>query len=175
MIPLVLEVNGIRKDLWEIMEPGGSYGSSIEEKIAYAQKRGMFPSEVKLTSETYCRDAERTANYELENITNVNAKAKPEFTWSLIKAIYVRRLLNFLGFTYDYKDVNGDIQPQSATTIKVTYMDFNGTRTINAYLGATIEGTLKEIVTQEYDEQSASMVIVRTQYWEDFRIAFPER
>lgn len=175
MIPLVLEVNGIRKDLWEIMEPKNSYGSTIEEKIAYAQKRGMFPSEVKLTSETYCRDAERTANYELENITNVNAKAKPEFTWSLIKATYVRRLLNFLGFTYNYKDINDDVQPQLATTIKVTYMDFNGTRTINAYLGATIEGTLKELVTQEYDEQNKVMINVRTQYWEDFRIAFPER
>lgn len=175
MIPLVLEVDGVRKDLWEIMEPGESYGSTIEEKIAFALARGMFPSEVKLTSETYCRDSDRTANYELENISNVNAKAKPEFSWTMLKAVYVRRLLNFLQFTYDYKDANGDIQPQPAPVIKVTYMDFNGSRTINAYLGATIEGTLKEYVTQETDPETGIVSNVRTQYWEDFRIAFPER
>ena len=175
MIPLILEVDGVRKDLWEIMEPGESYGSTLEEKIAFALSRGMFPSEVKLTSETYCRDADRTANYELENITNVNAKAKPEFTWTMLKAVYVRRLLNFLKFTYNYKDGNGDVQPQAAPVIKVTFMDFNGTRTINAYLGATIEGTLKELVTQEADPKTGIVSNVRTQYWEEFRIAFPER
>lgn len=144
MIPLVLTVNGSTKNLWEIMEPGGDYGHTEEEKIQYAIKHLMFPSEVKLTSETYCRNADRTANYELKSITNVNAKAKPEFTWTKLKATYVSRLLNFLGFKYDYTDGQGNIQPEEAPTIEVTYLDLIGMRTIKAYLGQTIEGTLVE-------------------------------
>lgn len=144
MIPLVLKVNGITKNLWNIMEPDGDYGNTEEEQIQYALKHLMFPSEVKLTSETYCRNADRTANYELKSITNVNAKAKPEFTWEKLKATYVRRLLNFLGFKYDYNDGQGNIQPEEAPTIEVTYLDLIGMRTIKAYLGQTIEGTLTE-------------------------------
>ena len=144
MIPLVLRVNGSTKNLWEIMEPDGDYGKTEEEKIQYALDHLMFPSEVKLTSETYCRNADRTANYELKSITNVNAKAKPEFTWTKLKATYVSRLLNFLGFKYDYTDGQGNIQPEEAPIIEVTYLDLIGMRTINAYLGQTIEGTLVE-------------------------------
>lgn len=144
MIPLVLKVGGTTKNLWDIMEPGGNYGNTEEEQIQYALKHLMFPSEVKLTSETYCRNADRTANYELKSITNVNAKAKPEFIWEKLKATYVRRLLNFLGFKYDYADDQGNIQPEEAPTIEVTYLDLIGMRTIKAYLGQTIEGTLVE-------------------------------
>lgn len=174
MIPLKLSIDGVQKDLWEIMEPEVDYSHMTEEeKISFALEKKMFPTEVKLTSETYCRNSDRTANYELENITNVNAKAKPEFTWQLLKAEYVQRLLTFLNFRYNYKDEDGDIQPESAPVVQVTYLDFNGMRTINAYLGATIEGTLKEYVSQEIVNNA--YVQVRTQYWEDFRIAFPER
>ena len=144
MIPLVLKVNGTTKNLWNIMEPDGNYGNTEEEHIQYALKHLMFPSEVKLTSETYCRNADRTANYELKSITNVNAKAKPEFTWAKLNATYVRRLLDFLGFKYDYTDGQGNIQPEEAPTIEVTYLDLIGMRTIKAYLGQTIEGTLVE-------------------------------
>jgi len=144
MIPLVLKVGGTTKNLWNIMEPEGNYGNTEEEQIQYALKHLMFPSEVKLTSETYCRNADRTANYELKSITNVNAKAKPEFTWEKLKATYARRLLNFLGFKYDYTDGQGNIQPEEAPTIEVTYLDLTGMRTIKAYLGQTIEGTLVE-------------------------------
>jgi len=176
MIPLKLEINNTQKDLWEIMEPDVDYSQMTEEeKISFALARGMFPSEVKLASETYCRNSDRTANYELEKINNVNAKAKPEFTWSLIKIEYVERLLLFLGFIYDYKDVDGQIQPRLAPEIYVTYRDFIGMRRIKAYLGASLDGTLKEIVTQEVDPQSQSLTTVRRQYWENFRIAFPER
>lgn len=173
MIPLSLTVNNVHKELWEIMEPSGDYGSSIEECVDYAYKHGMFPSEVSLTSETYCRNADRTANYELEHITNVNAKAKPEFTWSLLKADYVKRLLKFLGFTYNYKDATGKINPQEATVIEVTYMDFDGMRTIKAYLGQTIEGKLIEV--NETAVVEGVVTNTKVQYWEGFRIAFPER
>lgn len=176
MIPLRLKINNVTKDLWEIMEPSVDYSQmSEEEKIAFAIQHNMFPTDVKVTSEVYCRDAERTANYELENITNVNAKAKPEFTWSLIKADYVKNLLDFLGFKYNYKDVNENIQPEAAPVIEVTYWDFNGMRTIKAYLGQSIEGDLREYVTEEIDTQTVTIEKVRTLYWENFRIAFPER
>jgi hypothetical protein len=121
----------------------------------------MFPTEVALTSETYSRDAERTADYELENLTLVNRKAKPEFTWSLIRADYVANLLIYLGYTYEFKDAKGEIVPVEAQDISVTYQDFIGTRTINAYLGQTLEGVLVEY----------NGVL----YWQNFRIAFPER
>ena len=121
----------------------------------------MFPTEVRLTSETYSRDAERTADYELENLTIVNRKAKPEFTWSLIRADYVEALMRFLKYDYDFADATGDIIPRAAPTIYVEYKDFTGMRTIAAYLGQTIDGVLVE-----YDD---------VQYWQNFRLAFPER
>ena len=168
MIPLRIGIydneleEWVTKDLWQIMEPSVNFAFMTEEqKIAYAIQHHMLPTEVKETAETYCRDAERTANYELENITNVNAKAKPEFTWSLLKAVYVQRLLEFIGYTYNYKNSSNVIIPKTAVTIKITYLDFIGMRTIDTYLGQTIEGTLVE-----YDG---------VQYWENFRIAFPER
>ena len=48
-----------------------------------------------------------------------------------------------------------------APVILIAYRDFTGTRTIATYLGQTIEGTLLE-----YEG---------TLYWENFRVAFPER
>ena len=57
--------------------------------------------------------------------------------------------------------VNGEIQPEEAPNIAITYNDFTGIRTIQTYLGQTIDGTLVE-----YDG---------VLYWEGFRIAFPER
>lgn len=181
MIPLKIAVYNYQteswsdtKDLWEIMEPDGAYGETEEQKTQYALKRCMFPSEVKLTSQTYCRDADRTANYELENITNVNAKAKPEFTWYLLRIEYVQRLLAFLGYNYNYK-IQGNIVPQKAPLIRITYMDFLEERTIEAYLGQTIDGTLKEYEGITYDPQSGAQSSGKVQYWENFRLAFPER
>ena len=182
MIPLRLAVYdetnqtwGDTKDLWEIMEPDGAYGATEQEKKAYAIKRCMYPSEVKLTSETYCRDSDRTANYELENITNVNAKAKPSFTWNLLRAEYAQRLLTFLGLTYDYKDSGGNIVPKKAPKIRVTYRDFLGERTIEAYLGQTIEGTLVEYEAPYFHPVTGEATTVLSHFWEQLRIAFPER
>lgn len=167
MIPLTLSIQNsdlswTTKELWELFEPDTDYSQMTEEqKIAYALSHKMFPTEVKLTSETYSRNSERSANYVLKRLVEVNAKAKPEFTWSLLKAEYVTRLLTFLQYHYDYTNSEGDIVPEDALLIKVKYLDFTGIRTIEAYLGQTLEGTLVE-----YDG---------VQYWENFRIAFPER
>lgn len=173
MIPLklaVLQNNNTYtlKNLWEIFDPqdvNGFHNLPTEQaKINKAIQLKMFPTEVKLSAETYCRNSDRTADYELEIIQNINAKAKPEVTWSLIKAEYIENLLNFLGWKYDYKQTIEGIQvivPENAPTIMVQYYDFVGTRTIKAYTGQSIEGTLVE-----YEG---------VLYWENFRIAFPER
>lgn len=158
MIPL--KINNTH--LCQIFTPDLNITGWSEEEIQeYSISKQMFPTEVGLTSETYSRDAERTADYELEDLTIVNRKAKPEFTWSLIAAEYVEALMGFLSYTYVFKDAAGDIVPRSAPDYLITYKDFTGIRTIHAYLGQTIEGTLVE-----YDG---------VQYWENFRIAFPER
>ncbi len=158
MIPLKIN----NKNLCEIFEPYEDFSGYTDEAISdYSINRSMYPTEVKLSSEQYSRDAERTADYELEKLTIVNAKSKPEFTWSLIKADYVEKLLSFLNFTYNFKNSDGDIVPVEAAVILVTYRDFIGMRTINAYMGQSIDGTLVE-----YDG---------VLYWENFRIAFPER
>ena len=82
MIPLKIN----NKNLWEIMDPSDINNfkslTTEEEKIALAIKLQMFPTEVSVSAETYSRDADRTANYELEELVLVNAKVKPEFTWS---------------------------------------------------------------------------------------------
>ena len=167
MIPL--KING--HNLCEIFEPDVDFSNMDEQQIIdYSIEHRMFPTSVKLDAETYCRDADRTADYELENITNINAKAKPAFTWDYLKAIYVERLLVFCGFKYNYK-VNGVIVPEEAPTLAVTYLDFIGLRTINAYLGQNLEGELTEI--QEFDE--LNRVSEKVLYWQNFRIAFPER
>ena len=155
-----VKING--KHLYAIMDPN-TYSSSWSESqvISKSIEKGMFPTEVALTSETYSRDAERTADYELEQLQIVNRKAKPEFTWSLIKYEYVTRLFAELGYHYDFKNNAGIIVPESAPTIMVLYYDFVGQRSINSYLGQTIDGTLVE-----YDG---------VMYWENLRIAFPER
>lgn len=158
MIPL--QING--KTLYEIFDPATFNSAWDEATIALNSLREqMYPSEVSLVSETYSRDAERTADYELENITLVNRKAKPEFTWTLIRARYVKNLLTFLGYKYNFKNSEGTIIPEEAEKIIVTYRDFTGMRTIEAYLGQTLEGTLVE-----YEGEL---------FWENFRIAFPER
>lgn len=158
MTPLYIN----NKSLFEIFDPDNFDATwSAEELAEQSIARMMFPTSVALTSETYSRDAERTADYELQNLLIVNRKAKPEFTWSLIRAEYVKKLLVFLGYTYNFKDSSGDVIPRESAPISVTYMDFIGMRTINAYLGQTIDGTLVD-----YDG---------TLYWENFRIAFPER
>ena len=168
MIPL--KING--KNLIEIFDPEYSVTGKTDTQIQQDSIRmKMFPTEVKNTSETYSRDAERTANYELEDLVLVNRKAKPEFTWSLLKAEYVANLLSFLEYNYNFKNAAGVVTPKNADIINVTYMDFTGMRTIEAYLGQTIEGTLVEY--EEYDEENETTV--KTQYWENFRIAFPER
>ena len=158
MIPLKIN----HKHICEIFEPSlnitGWSDKAIQE---YSIKKMMFPTSVLLTSETYSRDAERTADYELEYLMIVNRKAKPEFLWRLIKASYVYNLMAFLNYNYNFKDGEGIITPKNAEDIYVTYRDFTGVRTIIAYLGQTLEGTLVE-----YEGEL---------YWENFRIAFPER
>ena len=158
MIPL--KING--KNLYEIFDPA-TFDPSWDEAtlIANSISARMFPSAVELTAETYSRDAERTADYELENLVVVNRKAKPEFTWDLIRASYVVNLFNYLGYTYNFKNENDVIIPVDAPVISITYIDFAGERTINTYLGQTIAGTLVE-----YEG---------VLYWSNFRIAFPER
>lgn len=135
--------------------------TTTEEKIALAIKLQMFPTEVKVSAETYSRDADRTANYELEELVLVNAKAKPEFTWSYLKYEYAKNLLEECAFKYNYKDSEGEIVPITAPVISIYFNDLIGARTINAYLGQSIDGVLGE-----YNGQL---------YWRDFRIAFPER
>lgn len=158
MIPLKIN----QKHLCEIFEPELDITDWTEDEIqTYSIRKLMYPTSVFLTSETYSRDAERTADYELEYLTLVNRKSKPEFTWSNIKAEYVQNLLNFLGYTYDFKDAEDIVIPKKADNIEIQYTDFIGTRNIISYLGQTIEGTL----TVLNDEL----------YWENFRIAFPER
>ena len=158
MIPLT--INNVH--LCKIFEPNLSITGWTEAQIiAYSLDKQMFPSEVVLSSETYSRDAERTADYELEYLTIVNRKAKPEFIWSLIKADYVKNLMTFLGYTYNFKNNENVVIPVEAADILVKYHDFVGERTIHSYLGQTIEGTLVE----------HNNVL----YWKYFRIAFPER
>lgn len=158
MIPL--QVNG--KQLCQIFEPNLDISNWTDEQIdEYSRENQMYPTSVSLTSEQYSRDAERTADYELEYLILVNRKASPVFEWSLIKVEYVQKLLAFLNYTYNFKNGNGVIVPKNAEDIRVTYLDFIGTRTIISYLGQTLEGELRE-----YDGQL---------YWENFRIAFPER
>lgn len=120
----------------------------------------LYPTSVVTTSETYSRDAERTADYELEDLTVVNRKAKIEIEWNIIKYEYVVRLMSFLGYNYDFK-VDNIITPVKAPTFTIIYNDFIGQRTMDTYLGQTIDGTL-----EEYEG---------TKYWRNFRIAFPER
>lgn len=158
MIPLKIN----NKHLCQIFEPDLDITGWTDADIQnYCISKQMFPTEVVLTSETYSRDAERTADYELENLVLVNRKAKPEFTWSLIRAEFVEALMLFLGYTYDFKNAEGEIVPVESPNLIITYKDFIGMRTINAYLGQTIDGTLVE-----YEG---------VQYWENFRIAFPEK
>lgn len=158
MIPL--KINNTH--LCKIFDPTLDISAWTDKQIQdYSIENQMFPTEVTLTSETYSRDASRTADYELENLIIVNRKAKPVFTWDIIKADYVKNLLSFLDYTYNFKNANGEIVPVDAEDITVEYYDLTGLRTIVAYLGQTIDGTLVEY----------NGVL----YWRSFRIAFPER
>lgn len=158
MIPLKIN----HTHLCQIFEPTLNITGWTDSDIqSYSISKLMFPTSVALVSETYSRDAERTADYELEYLMLVNRKAKPEFVWKLIKDEYVRNLMAFLGYSYNFKNNSGIVTPRAADNIYVTYRDFTGERTITAYMGQTIEGTLVE-----YEG---------VLYWENFRIAFPER
>ena len=127
MIPM--KINNLY--LCQIFEPGLNIDGWTEEQIdTYCRRKLMYPAEVRLTSETYSRDADRTADYELQHITIVNRKAKPEFVWDHIRAEYVEKLLSYLSYDYNFKDVNDIVQPKKAKEIYVTYQDFVGTRTI---------------------------------------------
>lgn len=160
MIPLKIN----NKHLIEIFEPELAATLPTDAaKIAKSLELQMYPTEVTLTAETYSKDAERTADYELEDLVLINRKSKPEFTWELIKAEYVKKLLMFLNYKDNYK-VGDDIVPVNAPTYSIEYWDFIGTKTITAYLGQTITAQLKEYLVNN----------VATLYWQDFRIAFPE-
>lgn len=158
MIPVMIN----HKHLCQIFEPSLDISDWTDSDIQeYSISKIMFPTAVALTSETYSRDAERTADYELEHLMLVNRKSKPEFSWQLIRDDYVRNLMSFLNYTYEFKNTDGIVIPKEAQDIYITYRDFIGDRTIIAYLGQTIQGTLVE-----YEG---------ILYWENFRIAFPER
>lgn len=158
MIPL--KING--KMLCEIFHPQVDFSSfTDDQKSQYCIDHLMQPTEVILTSETYSRDAERTADYELMELLIVNRKAKPEFVWRMLKTEYVSELLRELKYAYDFVDNRGIVTPKLSEDILITYQDFTGERTIKAYLGQTLEGTLVE-----YEGVT---------YWENFRIAFPEK
>ena len=158
MIPL--KINNTH--LCKIFEPTLNISTWTDEAIqSYSIEHYMFPTSVDLISETFSRDSGRTADYELKYLTIVNRKSKPQFTWDIIKAEYVEKLLTFLNYSYDFKNTAGEIVPIDAEDINITYKDFIGMRTIVSYLGQTIEGTL-----EEYNGNL---------YWRNFRIAFPER
>lgn len=160
MIPL--KING--KHLIEIFEPALAATLPTDAaKISKSIEMQMYPTEVNLAAETYSRDAERTANYELEDLVLVNRKSKPEFVWDLLKAEYVSKLLTFLQYKHNYK-VNNEVTPVDAPTYSITYYDFVGQITITAYLGQTINAQLREYLVNN----------TPTLYWENFRIAFPE-
>lgn len=155
--------------IWKIMLPDPSSlgydfqwdDLTLEEQKQKALSLKMLPESYKVTAETYCRNSERTANFELENITNVNAKSKPEFNWSLLRAEFLTNLLTFLKFRHNYKNDSGEVVPEEAPKLKINFRDLLGERTVETYLGATIETTLVE-----YND---------VQYWQDLRLAFPER
>lgn len=167
---LPIKINN--KALYEIMLTGAQikawedeFGKSHlfwtdEEVDQVSISSQLYPSSVVTTSETYSRDAERTADYELEDITVVNRKAKIEIEWNIIKYDYVVQLMSFLEYNYNFK-VDNVITPIKAPTYTIVYNDFIGQRTMDTYLGQTIDGTL-----EEYEG---------TKYWRNFRIAFPER
>ena len=156
MIPLKID----NKHLIDIMDPTAAAGLTDAQKIQKSYELKLYPSEVTLNSETYSKDAERTANYELEDLTLVNRKDKPEFVWDYLKAIYVERLLSYLGYHFNFK-VTGSVVPEAAQTFSIEYLSFIGTRIMTAYLGQTISATLIETTDGN-------------QYWQNFRIAFPE-
>lgn len=132
-----------------------------QEDIDYVStSMQIYPTSVTTTSETYSRDASRTADYELENITVVNRKAKIEIEWNIIKYDYVVRLMSFLDYNYNFK-VDNIVTPTKAPTFTIAYYDFIGLRTMDTYLGQTIDGVL-----EEYEG---------IKYWRNFRCAFPER
>lgn len=161
MIPL--KING--KQLVEIFEPDAAKSLTTEDAIKrYSINKQMYPTSVDVSAEVYSRDTERTANYELETLVLVNRKVKATFTWSVIKASYVKSLLEFLNYTPSFKNSDGDIVPRDADLFDITFWDLTGERTIKAYLGQTIDSELKEYII------NGESVL----YWEEFSIAFPE-
>lgn len=182
-----LKING--KHLYQIMltakeiswiatnELNKDESSWTEEDInTISRERCLYPTSVTLTSETYSRNASRTADYELETLQIVNRKAKPEFTWDIIKSVYVQRLMQELQYTYGFtRDDDNSIIPIEAPKFKITYTDFVGTRTIEAYLGQTIDGTLEEYHETSKTRLGADQFSAPATYWRNFRIAFPER
>ena len=161
MIPL--KING--KQLVEIFEPEAASALTTEDAIKrYSINKQMYPTSVDISAEVYSRDTERTANYELETLVLVNRKVKATFTWSVIKASYVKSLLEFLNYTPSFKNSDGDIEPRDADLFDITFWDLTGERTIKAYLGQTIDSELKEYIVN-----GESLL-----YWEEFSIEYPE-
>lgn len=161
MIPLKIN----NKHLVEIFDPVAAATLLTDEaKIAYSIHNQMYPTSVQVDAETYSRDAERTADYELEDLILVNRKVKATFTWDVIKASYVENLLDYLQYKVSFKNQDDEIEPEEAPTYSIEFYDFVGERTITAYLGQTLSSELKEYLVEN----------TATLYWEDFRIAFPE-
>lgn len=162
ILKIANSVNGTLKNIWEIMDPNYDWSSLTEaECVNRALKEHMIPTSYKVNCETYCKDADRTSDYELENIKNVNYKCKPEFVWQYLKPIYLSNLLSFIHFKDTYYDQQGIIQPENAPIFKVYFRDILRVKEIKAYLGATID---VELVEHEGE-----------QYWSSVRLAFPEK
>lgn len=162
-LKIAIQQNGnwVEKNIWEIFDPSVNWDSmTYNQQVQEAIKRLMLPTTYKINSETYCNNSDRTANYELEKIINVNYKSKPEFVWNKLPVEYLENFLSFIGFRTNYL-VDGTFITEEAPVIKVTYRDIVGVRTIRAYLGQSIEA---EVV--EYDGK---------QYYDQLRLAFPER
>lgn len=129
----------------------------------------LVPTEVHVSSETYSRNLDRSADYVLSAGSMVNRKAKIELTWDLIKCSNVTTLMQNLNYAYDFVDpLTEEVVPKDLQTYKIEYKDFTGTREAIMYLGQTIEADQTEYLLTESGTTQA------VQFWKSFRLAFIE-
>lgn len=155
-----------------------------EEILQCSVEACVYPTEVTVDAEQYSKNAERTANYVLEDLTIVNCKSKVTFVWSYLKASYLSNLLTELEFDYDF-EINDIVYSKTPNIITVTYWDFIGVRTINAYMGQSISGNLIQYddydtstwnsSTKQWNKNTSTLHKGATLYWESLRLAFIER
>ena len=73
MSQVPIKING--KQLCEIFTPESVANLDEANKNAYSLAYQMYPTSISLTSETYSRNADRTSDFELEDLLIVNRKA----------------------------------------------------------------------------------------------------